>query len=57
MDKVAFLKRLTAIARGDTPADMVIKNGLIVDLFNGRIIMADVALYKVTIAGIGSYRG
>ena len=57
MDKVAFLKRLTAIARGDTPADMVIKNGLIVDLFNGRIIRADVAIYKDTIAGIGSYRG
>ncbi|MBI3353832.1 MAG: adenine deaminase [Nitrospirae bacterium] len=57
MDKAAFLKRLTAIARGDTPADMVIKNGLIADIFNGRIIRADVAIYKDTIAGIGSYRG
>ena len=57
MDKVAFLKKLTAVARGDVRADMVIKNGLIVDLFNGRIIRADVAIYKDTIAGIGSYRG
>lgn len=57
MDRITFLKRLTAAARGDIPADLVIKNSKIVDLFNGRIVRADAAIYKDTIAGIGSYKG
>ena len=57
MNNVTFLKRLTAVARGAMPADLVIKNSKIVDLFNGRIIRADAAIYKDTIAGIGKYNG
>ncbi|MBI5043500.1 MAG: adenine deaminase [Nitrospirae bacterium] len=57
MNRVNFLKNLTAAARGDISADLVIKNSKIVDLFNGRIIRADAAIYKDTIAGIGSYNG
>lgn len=57
MDRVTFLKRLTAAARGDIPADLVIKNSKIFDLFNGRIIRTDAAIYNDTIAGIGSYKG
>lgn len=57
MDRVPFLKRLTAAARGDIPADLVIKNSKLVDLFNGRIVRADVAVYNNAIAGIGSYKG
>ncbi len=57
MDRVPFLKRLIAAGRGDISADLVIKNSKIVDLFNGRIIRADAAIYKDAIAGIGSYKG
>ena len=57
MNNVIFLKRLTAVARGAAPADLVIKNSKIFDLFNGRIIRTDAAIYNDTIAGIGSYKG
>ena len=57
MDKVNFLKNLTAVARGAMPAGLVIKNSKIIDLFNGRIIRTDAAIYNDTIAGIGSYKG
>ena len=38
-------------------ADMVLKNGNIVDVFNGEIIKADLAIYKDKIVGIGEYSG
>ncbi len=57
MDRVCFLKNLTAVSRGSASADLVIKNSKIVDLFNGRIVKSDVAVYNDTIAGIGSYKG
>ncbi|MBI5181383.1 MAG: adenine deaminase [Nitrospirae bacterium] len=57
MNRVNFLKNLTAVARGAVSADLVIKNSKIVDLFNGRLIRADAAIYNDTIAGIGSYKG
>ncbi|MFA6941277.1 MAG: adenine deaminase [Clostridiaceae bacterium] len=38
-------------------ADMVLKNGNIVDVFNGEIVKADLAVYKDKIVGIGDYSG
>ncbi|MDV3426343.1 MAG: adenine deaminase [Bacillota bacterium] len=38
-------------------ADLVLKNGNIVDVFNGEIIKADLAIYKDKIIGIGKYSG
>ncbi|OLO26449.1 adenine deaminase [Alkalihalophilus pseudofirmus] len=38
-------------------ADLVIKNGKIIDVFNGEIIEEDVAITNGKIVGIGSYRG
>lgn len=38
-------------------ADLVMKNGNIVDVFNGEIVKADLAVYKDRIIGIGEYSG
>ncbi|WP_026695555.1 adenine deaminase [Peribacillus kribbensis] len=51
------LKRRIAVAAGLEPADTVIKNGRIIDVFNGEIIEGDVALADGYFAGIGSYEG
>ena len=49
------LKALISVARGETPADLLLKNALIVNTFTGEIEQADVAIYGDRIAGIGDY--
>jgi adenine deaminase len=49
------LNRLIAVARGDMPADLVLRNALVVNTFTREIEQADVAIYGGRIAGIGSY--
>ncbi|WP_239984914.1 adenine deaminase [Sporolactobacillus pectinivorans] len=39
------------------PADLVIKNGKVVDVFSGKLIEADIAITGGTIIGLGSYEG
>ncbi|MFZ3578982.1 adenine deaminase [Virgibacillus sp. DJP39] len=56
MDKKLLKKRI-AIAAKKIPADIVIKNGKIVDVFNQEIIEADIAIADGVFAGIGSYQG
>ena len=58
MDK-KMLTRKIAVAAGKEPADLVIKNGKIIDVFNGEIFEGDVAIADGYIAGIGgtSYSG
>ncbi len=46
---------LIAVARGDKPADLVLKNGRIINVFTGEIEKADVAVFGRCIAGIGKY--
>jgi adenine deaminase len=43
-------------ARGDTPADILLRGGRIVEVFSGRIVAGDVAVKNGTIVGIGPYR-
>ena len=43
-------------ARGETPADLLLKGGRIVDVFSGEIMPGDVAVKNGTIVGIGPYR-
>lgn len=43
-------------ARGETPADLLLKGGRIVDVFSGETVTGDVAIKNGTIAGIGAYR-
>lgn len=57
-----MLSQKTLLERIDTaakrsPADLVIKNGQIIDVFNGDIIEGDVAINDGVIVGIGSFEG
>lgn len=51
------LKRLIEVAKGATPADVVIKNCKIVNVFSGEIMEGDIAISGGQIAGIGTYEG
>nr|WP_184528436.1 adenine deaminase [Bacillus benzoevorans] len=58
MDNKMLIRRI-AVAAGREPADLVIKNGKIIDVFNAELIEGDVAIADGYIAGIGgtSYSG
>jgi adenine deaminase len=43
------------VARGDRPADLLLKNARIVNTFVGEIEQGDVAVYDGRIAGVGDY--
>lgn len=49
----AHLSRLLAVARGDTPADIVLKNIQILNLVTGERYPSEVAIYQKWIAGVG----
>jgi len=49
------LKELISVARGDRPADLLLKNARIVNTFIGEIEQGDVVIYADRIAGIGDY--
>jgi adenine deaminase len=49
------LKELISVARGEIPADLLLKNTRIVNTFIGEIEQADVAIYGDRIAGVGDY--
>lgn len=50
-------KDLIEVATGRRKADLVLKNGNIINVFTGEIQTADVAIVGDTIAGIGNYSG
>ena len=49
------LAKLISVARGDTPADLLLKNAKIINTFVGIIEEGNVAIYGDRIAGIGNY--
>lgn len=51
------LKKLIDTAAGRIPADLVIKNCKIVNVFSGKIMEGDIAISGDQIAGIGDYEG
>ena len=51
------LKRLIDVANGNKKADLVLKNGYIVDVCSGKIFKADLAIAEGYIAGFGEYDG
>ena len=55
MDKDILRKRID-VAAGRALADIVIKNGKVVDVYSGNIREADVAIVDGIIAGIGNYQ-
>ena len=49
--------KLVEVARGDAPADLVLKNCNIINVFTSKIEQGDIAITDGTIVGIGSYKG
>lgn len=49
------LPDLLAVARGDKPADLIIRNGRIANVFSGEFEEGDIAVLGNRIAGIGRY--
>jgi adenine deaminase len=51
------LVRRLAVARGDEPADLVVRGGRVLSVFTREWLDADVAICGGTIAGVGAYEG
>lgn len=51
------LKKLIDVAAGRIPADTVIKNCRVVDVYSGTVTQGDIALCDGRIAGVGAYEG
>lgn len=43
------------VSRGDVPADLLVKNAKLVNVFSGEIEDTNIAIFKKRIAGIGDY--
>jgi adenine deaminase len=53
----AHLSRRLAVARGDEPADLVIRGGEVLSVFTREWLSADVAIVDGFVAGLGTYEG
>lgn len=51
------LKKLIDVSAGRVPADLVIKNCKVVDVYTGEIQDGDIAVCDGIIAGVGDYKG
>ena len=51
------LAQRLAVARGDEPADLVVRGGRVLSVFTREWLDADVAIVDGVIAGVGSYEG
>jgi adenine deaminase len=51
------IEELIAVAAGEKEGDLVLKNGMVVNVFSGEIYRADVSIQGKRIAGLGSYSG
>lgn len=50
------IRKLIKVSRGDTPADILLKDARLVNVFTGKIERNSVALFNGKIAGIGDYK-
>jgi adenine deaminase len=51
------LQRRLAVARGDKPADLVVRGGRVLSVFTREWLETDVAIIDGVIAGLGQYEG
>jgi len=51
------LYEVIQVARGEEPAEFVLKNAEILNVFTGAFEMADIAIHRGIIAGVGRYKG
>jgi adenine deaminase len=54
---MADLSRRLAVARGDEPADLVVRGGRVLSVFTREWLEADVAIVDGYVAGLGEYEG
>jgi adenine deaminase len=47
------LAQLVRVARGDAPADLLLRNARLVNVYSGEVHPADVAIYNARIAAVG----
>lgn len=52
----ARLARLISVARGELPADLILANARVVNVFTGEVELGNVAISGDRIAGVGDYR-
>lgn len=52
-----LLKKRIDVSTGRVPADLVVKNGKIIDVFNLEVIEGDIAIVDGHFAGIGEFKG
>lgn len=54
---IHMIRQRLAMARGCIKADLVLKNGRVVNVFSGEVLLADVAVSGGQIVGVGHYSG
>ena len=54
---MADLARRLAVARGDEPADLVVRGGRVLSVFTREWLETDVAVVDGFVAGLGDYDG
>ena len=52
----ARLARLISVAKGELPADLILANGRVVNVFTGEVESGNVAIYGDRVAGVGDYQ-
>ena len=57
MTQTGDLRRRLAVARGDEPADLVVRGGRVLSVFTREWLDVDVAICDGVVAGLGSYEG
>lgn len=55
--EAAMKKSMIRAAKGEIPADLVLKNGKVLNVFSEEILACDVAIVDGWIVGMGSYEG
>jgi len=50
------LAELISVAKGETPADLILANARVINVFNGEVEAGNVALCGERIAGVGDYQ-
>jgi adenine deaminase len=54
--KAMTLESLIAVARGEEPADLILRNAQVVNVLSGEVHPADVAVYGGRVVGLGEYQ-
>ena len=56
--KIKDIRRMVQVARGEEPADLVLKNGEVFNVFTGEFLNRDIAIVDGYVAGVAEdYHG